>query len=47
MNPQAMWDMFIQTGAPEAYLLYSEARKAKELYVSDDAGPCDPNNQVQ
>ena len=38
MDPKAMWSVFLETGAPEAYLLYSEALKAKEIYVSDNQG---------
>lgn len=47
MNQQAMWSIFLQTGAPEAYLLYCEARKAKDNYVSDNPGACDPSYKIQ
>ena len=40
MNQRAMWNVFLQTGAPEAYLLYCEVRRAKENYVSDNPGTC-------
>ena len=46
MEQQAMWSMFLQTGAPEAYLLYCEARKAKEHDVSDNPGTCNQSNEI-
>lgn len=47
MIQQAMWSMFLQTGAPEAYLLYCEARKAKEDYVSDNPGARNQSHEIQ
>ena len=46
MEPKAMWSMFLQTGSPEVYLLYTEARKAKGIYVSDNSGFSDPNYKI-
>lgn len=46
MNQQAMWSVFLNTGAPEAYLLYCEARKVKEPYVSDNQGTCDQSHKI-
>lgn len=36
MNSQELWQVFIETGAPEMYLLYNKARKTEELDVLDD-----------
>lgn len=33
MNAQAYWQLFLETGAPELYLLYTNARKMEEPYV--------------
>lgn len=38
MRAQDYWNLFLETGAPEAYLSYSRALKMEETYVSDDAG---------
>ncbi len=32
------WNLFIETGAPELYLMYSNAKRMEERYVSDSAG---------
>lgn len=36
MNAQNFWQVFLETGSPEMYLLYSQARKMEEHHVSDD-----------
>lgn len=38
MNAMDYWHLFLETGAPEAYLLYSKAMKREESHVSDDSG---------
>jgi len=38
MNAQSFWNVFLETGAPEMYLLYSRAKKLEETYVSDYPG---------
>lgn len=38
MNANDYWHLFMETGAPEAYLLYSRALKMEAKYVSDDKG---------
>lgn len=35
MNAQFFWDVFMQTGAPEAYLLYNKAKRMEDVYVPD------------
>lgn len=37
MNAQDYWNIFIETGAPEVYLLYNQVRRMEEANVSDDA----------
>ena len=38
MDAANYWQLFIDTGAPEMYLLYQQARKTEEYYVSDHPG---------
>ena len=38
MNAESYWQLFMETGAPELYLLYQMARKTEEDYVSDHTG---------
>lgn len=39
MNAQTVWQIFLETGAPEMYLLYNKARKMEDIHVLDDSGP--------
>lgn len=36
MTVQDYWQLFLDTGAPEAYLLYHKARRMEGIHVSDD-----------
>ena len=38
MNAQDYWHLFLETGVPEYYLLYSQAMKMEARDVSDDTG---------
>lgn len=38
MNSENFWQLFMETGAPEMYLLYNKARKMEETHVSDGPG---------
>ena len=38
MNAVEYWKIFMETGAPEAYLLYSRKLKSEADYVYDDSG---------
>ena len=38
MDANVYWEMFMQTGAPEAYLMYKQAVKMEESNVSKGAG---------
>jgi hypothetical protein len=47
MNAKDYWTVFLETGAPEAYLLYSAALKTEGKNVPDDSGRCPENNGLQ
>ena len=47
MDMHAAWQLFLTTGAPEAYLLYHQLRKAEDSYVSDDPGPGHTGHSLQ
>lgn len=47
MNSADYWTVFMETGAPEAYLLYSAALKTEGKYVSDDSGSCTSHNGLR
>lgn len=36
MNKQELWQLFLETGAPEAYLLYNRAKRMELSHVSDN-----------
>ena len=38
MNAQDYWNLFLDTGAPEAYLMYSHLAKSEDTHVLDDSG---------
>lgn len=38
MDSRNYWQLFMETGAPELYLLYNQAKKAEGLHVLDDTG---------
>ena len=38
MKAKDYWQLFLETGAPEAYLLYSNQQKMEDPYVSDHPG---------
>ena len=39
MRSDDYWKIFLETGAPEAYLSYSRALKMEKTDVSDHEGP--------
>ena len=47
MNSKDYWQLFLDTGAPEAYLLYSRQAKAEANYVYDDSGHRPESNRLQ
>ena len=38
MDSKFFWEVFLETGAPEMYVCYQEAKRSEEAYVSDSAG---------
>ena len=38
MKAMDFWQLFLETGAPEAYLMYSKQLKSEAQYVEDDPG---------
>ena len=40
MTSQDYWQMFLETGAPEMYLLYNNARKTEINNVLENPGAC-------
>ena len=47
MNAQGLWQLFMETGAPEMYLLYNKARRAEDRNVLDDSGIGASGNTLQ
>lgn len=39
MVAQDYWQLFMETGSPEIYLLYQNARKMEQSHVYYDSGP--------
>ncbi len=38
MKAMDYWQLFLDTGAPEAYLMYSTMRKSEDTHVFDHPG---------
>ena len=38
MNTNVLWDLFMETGAPEMYLLYTKQQKLEAKHVFDCQG---------
>lgn len=47
MNAQNFWDLFLETGAPEMYLLYNKARRTETFHVSDNSGAGAASHELQ
>ena len=47
MKANDFWQLFLETGAPEAYLMYSKQLKAEANYVYDDSGCRPESNRLQ
>ena len=47
MESADYWKIFMETGAPEYYLLYQRAAKMEACHVSDDPGRCPPGDGLQ
>ena len=47
MNAKDYWSIFLETGAPEAYLSYTKALKMEGNHVSDDPWPGSAGHGLQ
>ena len=47
MKSTDYWQLFLETGAPEAYLMYTKQLKSEATYVYDDSGHCPESNRLQ
>ena len=47
MKSDACWQLFIETGSPEAYILYNEAKRLEQIHVSQDKGPGGSGHTLQ
>ena len=47
MDAQSAWQIFLETGAPELYLIYRQAGKMEKPYVFDNSGPGPEKYKIQ
>lgn len=47
MKAQEYWQLFLQTGSPEVYLMYNDARKMENGNVCNDSGPGTSGHSLQ
>ena len=47
MNAQDYWKIFLDTGAPEMYLMFNQARRMEEQNVCNDPGTCSAGLRLQ
>lgn len=47
MTSQDYWQIFLETGAPEIYLLYNKALKMETSYVPDNTGTGTASHSLQ
>ena len=47
MKATDYWQVFLETGAPEAYLMYSKQLKMEREYVYDHSGSRPESNRLQ
>ena len=47
MLAEDYWKLFVDTGAPEIYMLYQNARKMENLHVPDDTGTGTTRHSLQ
>ena len=47
MKSTELWKLFLETGAPEAYLLYNRALKMEANHVPDNPGTGTAGNGLQ
>lgn len=47
MNANQLWQTFLETGSPEIYLLYNQAKRMGRSNVLDDQGAGASGNSLQ
>ena len=47
MNAMDYWKIFMETGAPEAYLSYTSLKHMEDKHVSDHQGPGSAGHGLQ
>ena len=47
MNAMDYWDLFLETGAPEMYLLFKNAHKSEGVNVFDRSGTGSASHNLQ
>lgn len=47
MNAAQLWQTFLETGSPEVYLLYNQARRIDEIHVLDSSRSGASGNGLQ
>lgn len=47
MNAKDYWEIFMETGLPEAYMLYNRAKRMETIHVSDDQSAGTTGNRLQ
>lgn len=47
MNAQQLWQVFMETGSPEIYLLYQQVKRMERTHVPDDQGLGTAGNGLQ
>ena len=47
MDARSYWQLFLETGAPEMYLMYTQMRKQETNNVFEDTRLGDPGHSVQ
>ncbi len=47
MESGLYWQLFMETGAPEMYMLYQNAKRRAQWHVSDDTGARSAGDTLQ
>lgn len=47
MNASDYWSIFVETGLPEAYVLYNRAKRMEAKHVSDNKGTDSAGSRLQ
>lgn len=47
MESGMFWQLFMETGAPEMYMLYHKAKRTEDAHVSDDTGTRSAGHTIQ